>query len=74
MNEEEIISRSYQRIPRKNSGVIVLKAEDFEKGVNNGLYTKWDGHGYWAKDGKESEDLVFSEPRLDATQVMWYNK
>ena len=33
-----------------------------------------DGSGYWVKDGKKSNDEIFSTPRLDATHVIWYNK
>jgi hypothetical protein len=64
--------RTYKNSTRRASEVITV--EDFDIAVSNKELTKWDGHGYWVKDGLESEDMVFSDPQLDATHVSWYNK
>lgn len=64
--------RDYKKQPRKGSDVLTI--EDFNESVDHKELTKWDGHGYWMKDGMESEDMVFSDPPLDATHVSWYNK
>lgn len=64
-------SREYTKVPRKSE---IIEVNNFNRSVENKEITKWDGHGYWMKDGKESEDMVFSDPQLDATHVSWYNK
>jgi hypothetical protein len=48
--------------------------EEWQAAVARGSFNDWDGSGYWAKDGNESEDEVFSTPAEDATHVAWYNK
>jgi len=63
--------REYNKAPRKSE---IIEAEKFLLAVEKKEITKWDGHGYWMKDGKESEDMVFADPQLDATHVSWYNK
>ncbi len=68
----ETALREYKKNPRK--GAEVLTIENFNSAVAHKELTKWDGHGYWVKDGLESEDMVFSDPQLDATHVAWYNK
>jgi len=65
------ISREYNKTPRKSE---IIEAEKFLLAVEKKELTKWDGHGYWMKDGKESEDMVFSDAQSDATHVSWYNK
>jgi hypothetical protein len=65
------LSREYTKTPRKSE---IIEAEEFKLAVEKKQFTKWDGHGYWVKDGKESEDRVFADPQLDATHVSWYNK
>ena len=37
-------------------------------------FSTWDGHGYWVKGSKQSSDEIFSTPRLDATDIIWFNK
>ena len=64
-------SREYTKAPRKSE---ILKVEQFNSAVERKEITKWHGHGYWMKDGKELEDMVFSDAQLDATHVSWYNK
>jgi hypothetical protein len=64
-------SREYTKVPRKSE---IIEVNNFNRSVEHKEITKWDGHGYWMKDGKESEDMVFSDPQLDATHVSWYNK
>jgi hypothetical protein len=68
----ETALRIYSSSPRRASEILTV--EDFDTAVGNKELTKWDGHGYWVKDGMESEDMVFSDPQLDATHVSWYNK
>lgn len=68
----ETTLRDYKKHTRK--GAEVLTIENFNTSVENKELTKWDGHGYWVKDGMESDDMVFSDPQLDATHVSWYNK
>jgi len=60
----------------------VMDAIQFEKDLaeerNTGHtilgFSNWDGHGYWVKDNKQSNDEIFSTPRLDATHIIWFNK
>ena len=42
--------------------------------AKNVEFGNYDGSGYWVKDGKESDDEVFSSEPEDATHVAWYNK
>jgi hypothetical protein len=65
------VSREYTKTPRKSE---IIEAEKFNLAVEKKEITKWDGHGYWMKDGKESENMVFADPQLDATHVSWYNR
>jgi hypothetical protein len=67
----ETSEREYSKAPRKSE---IIEVNNFNRSVGYKEITKWDGHGYWMKDGKESEDMVFSDPQLDATHVSWYNK
>jgi len=48
--------------------------EEWNEAIETGWITNWDGSGYWVKDGKESDDEVFSTPQEDATHIAWYNK
>lgn len=42
--------------------------------IELGMINNYDGSGYWAKNGKISNDEVFHTPPLDATHVIWYPK
>lgn len=68
----ETALRIYKNSAKKASEVLTV--EKFNNSVEEKKLTKWDGHGYWMKDGMESEDMVFSDPQIDATHVSWYNK
>lgn len=60
----------------------IMDAVQFEKDLEEELKTKYtilgfapsDGYGHWVKDGLESNDDIFTTPRLDATHIVWYNK
>lgn len=52
----------------------VFTVEEFAEHVLVGAFNTYDGSGYWAKDGMESDDEVFSTEPEDATHVAWYNK
>lgn len=52
----------------------VYTVKDFNEAVTDGIFTDYDGSGYWVKDGKECSEEVFHSPQLDATHVAWYNK
>ena len=52
----------------------VMTVKDWQDAVQSGMFIPDDGTGYWAKDGKESEDDPFYTPPEDATHVAWYNK
>lgn len=67
---ESQVTRVYSKTPKKGCDIITV--DDFEASVGKKELSKFDGYGYWVKDGKESEDFVFSEPKLDATHVAWY--
>ncbi len=51
-----------------------MTVEDWNEAVKSGIFTDYDGQGYWVKDDFISDDEVFSTPALDATHVVWYNK
>jgi hypothetical protein len=68
----ETALRIYSNSPRRASEILTV--ENFNLAVEGKELTKWDGHGYWMKDGMESDDMVFSDPQIDATHVSWYNK
>lgn len=40
----------------------------------NVIYGNYDGNGYWVRNGKQSNDEVFSTEKEDATHVAWYPK
>lgn len=46
----------------------------FNEMRESGMITEDDGQGYWARDGKMSDDEVFSSSVDDATHVVWFNK
>lgn len=48
--------------------------KEWEESVNIGLFTNYDGSGYWVKNEYASDSEVFATPKLDATHVIWYNK
>lgn len=53
----------------------VMTVEVFRESIKNGLFTTFDGSGYFCKDNKMSrQHEVFSAPPLDATHVCWFNK
>ena len=57
----------------------VMTSEEWNESVECGMFTNYDGVGYFCKDGKMDTSLeVFSiEGRLkskDATHVAWFNK
>lgn len=52
----------------------VFTVEEWKEAVANGSFVNDDGSGFWMKDGKESQDEVFSTEPEDATHVAWYNK
>ena len=52
----------------------VMSLEEWNRSVESGMFIPSDGVGYWAKDGKQSNDEVFSTEALDADSVVWYNK
>jgi hypothetical protein len=52
----------------------IFTVENWEKAINDGCFSNFDGCGYWVKDNCESNDEVFSTPKLDATHVIWYSK
>jgi len=49
--------------------------EEFNNMKKSGYITSYDGFGYYARNNHCNEnDEVFSNPPLDATHVLWYNK
>lgn len=52
----------------------VMTVQEWQEAVEDGWFINDDGSGYWVKDGKESDDMVFADPQLDATHVSWYHK
>ena len=65
-------NRVYEKEPRDYADI--MDVHSWQGAVEHGWFNTYDGHGYWMKDGKESDDEVFSSPRMDATHVAWYNK
>jgi hypothetical protein len=55
-------------------GAEVMTIDEWYAHVVNGAFNECDGSGYWCKDGKESDDSVWSSDLGDATHVAWYNK
>jgi len=69
--------RNYNKlIPPEEIGMWVdlMTIQEWEEALEEGMFTTYDGTGYWVKDGKESDDEVFSTKQEDATHVAWYNK
>lgn len=52
----------------------VFTLKEWKEITESGGINSDDGHGYWCKDGKESNDEVFSTEAQDATHVAWFNK
>lgn len=52
----------------------VMHIKTWKEATESGMITKYDGIGYWAKDGKMSNDSVFSTGQKDATHAVWFNK
>ena len=52
----------------------IMTIEEWWNCIDNSFIMPDDGHGYWCKDGKESDSKVFLTVPKDATHVAWYNK
>ena len=52
----------------------IYTVEEWNAAVESGMFTNWDGSGYWVKNDLKSDDEVFSTLQEDATHVVWYNK
>ena len=64
--------RAYKRLTPDYAEL--MPADEWEAGIEAGLYGTMDGSGYWVRNGMQSNDEVFSSPREDATHVAWYPK
>jgi len=42
--------------------------------VKSGGFTRYDGWGYYCKDGKMSNVVCWDNPREDATHIIWLNR
>ena len=63
--------RNYDESIPKYSEILTL--DQWYQAKKDDMLTRYDGTGYWAKDGKMSYDTVYSYPALDATHVIWFN-
>lgn len=52
----------------------LMTLQDFQEAVDCGMFTDYDGHGYYVKDNKMSRSNVWNEKPEDATHVMWFNR
>lgn len=53
----------------------VMTIDEWNDAVELGLFTTYDGQGYYCKDGKMSNLEVFTVTTPhDATHVCWFNK
>lgn len=54
---------------------VVYSILEFFNLVDIGLFTKYDGNGYWSNGSKYSKNEVFNSPMpSNATHVVWFNK
>lgn len=66
------IPRDYKRLAPDYAELIPV--DEWEAGVEVGLYGNDDGSGFWVRNGKQCNDEVFSSEKEDATHVAWYPK
>ena len=57
----------------------VMTIKEWNECVECGLFTNYDGCGYFCKDGKMDRTLEVFSPKaaqteIDATHVCWFNK
>lgn len=58
----------------------VMSLKDFIENVKDGGFIDYDGHGYYVKDGKESNIIIHPSDiehgciRKDFDSVAWYNR
>lgn len=52
----------------------LYKVTDFLNMMREGAVTNQTGHGYWVKDGRTSDDEVFTTFPGDATHVIWFKQ
>lgn len=64
--------REYKRIVPDYAKLIPLDDWTFQKEL--GFYSQEMGHGFWVRNGKQSNDDAFTTEPDDATGVGWYAK
>ena len=58
----------------------VMSLKSFIECVNEGGFIDYDGHGYYVKDGKESNimiipsDVEYNSVRKDFDTIVWFNR
>ena len=52
----------------------LMTVEEWQAHVKSGGFIRYDGWGYYVKDGKMSNDICWDEPVLDSTHILWLNR
>ena len=73
--EPLVHTRIYNKKAREITGEgFYMSIDDFKNEVETLNITKYDGIGYWCKNGFASNEDVFETPVEDADAVLWLNK